>query len=142
MSMVSGVSKYKEEKLSTIEELEDYLDERYNEEDEVCLFSNNSQLWVSRWFRNKYKDLESGNGDYKILSKEIIEEFVEHCNEILNNGYNEFYDRACFESNEDDEEQLLDEVQIEICETRDRFEELLKQDFENNTLIYWETYGI
>lgn len=143
MHMGAAVSKYKGQKLSTIEELEDYLDERYEEEEEVCLFSNNAQLWVDSWFTERYKGLESGNGDYKILSKTIIEEFVKHCNEIVKNGFNEFYDRIDFEGyGEDDEETLIKKVEEEICETRDRFENLLKQDFDNNTLVYWEVFGM
>lgn len=139
MPIVSGVSKYKDQKFETVEELEVYLDEVFEEEDEICLFSNNTKFWVDSWFTDRYKGLESGNAEYKILSKTIIEEFVKHCNEILKNGFNEFYDRIDFEIyGEDDEEILLKKAEEEICDTRDRFEELLNQDFENNTLVYWD----
>lgn len=135
---VYGLSKYKDIKIETIEELEEYLDDDYDEENEIVLFNGNVQLWVSRWFDNKVKRLNNININYKILTKDIVSEFIDHCNFILKNGFNEFYDEGEFESHEDDVEMHFEEVSIEICETRDKFEQLLKQDFEHNTFVYWE----
>ena len=50
--------------------------------------------------------------------------------------------RFDFNSNDDNEESNFEKVTIEICDTRDEFEKLLNQDFENNTIVYWEVMGV
>lgn len=147
MGTVSGVSKYRNRSLNTIEELEEYFEndnEEYDiEDDEIILFSNGcSQLWVTQWFHNEYKDSVKGNGDYKILTKEVINRFIDYCQLLLKNGYGEYVDRFDFNSNDDNEESNFEKVTIEICDTRDEFEKLLNQDFENNTIVYWEVMGV
>ena len=139
IGFVSGVAKYKGVKLSRIEEVEEYFDERYNKDEEVILFSGNSRLWVNIWFKKRYNNLNSGNGTYKILTKNIIKEFVDHCNYLLKNGFNDFYEDIDFEGYNGDD---LDKIEIEICDTRDEFESLLNQDFDNNTLIYFENIAV
>ncbi|MDU4928167.1 hypothetical protein [Clostridium sp.] len=60
----------------------------------------------------------------------------------MKNGYGEYVDRFDFNSNDDNEESNFEKVTIEICDTRDEFEKLLNQDFENNTIVYWEVMGV
>lgn len=139
IGFVSGVAKYKGVKLSRIEEVEEYFDERYDKDDEVIFFSGNSKIWVNIWLNKRYKNLNSGNSTYKILTKDIIKEFVDHCNYILKNGFNEFYEDIDFEGYNGDD---LDKIEIEICDARDEFESLLNQDFDNNTLIYFENIAV
>lgn len=137
---VYGLSKFKDIKINTNDELEEYLDgdDDYVKENEIVLFNGNLQFWVSKWFSNKVKSLNDITIKYRIITKEIVNEFVDHCDFILKNGFNEFYDDGEFESHEEDVEMHFEEVSMEICDTRDRFEQLLKQDFEHNTFIYWE----
>lgn len=143
MRTVRGISKYEEIKITTIVELEEYFDnEECTEDNEIVLFSGNMGFWVGKWFNNKFKDSDKGNGDYKVISKEVVQEFIDHCNFILRIGFNEFYDSYEFIFDDDDDEEYIDQVNMEICDVRDEFEKLLNQDFDNNTFVFWSVWGL
>ena len=59
------------------------------------------------------------------------------------NGYIEYYVESYFNANSiDDLEKLNEEIEIEVCDTRDEFEALLKAKFESHTFVYWRFLNV
>jgi hypothetical protein len=127
----------------TVDELEDYLEEDDCEESEIGLFNINFQKWIDEWLRKECKDINKINSEKVILDKNMIERFVEHCDKIINNGYIEYYTESYFNANSiDNLQKLNEEIEIEVCDTRDRFETLLKAEFESHTFVYWKIFSV
>lgn len=143
MEYIVGVSKYENMIFKTVDELEDYLEEDDCEESEIGLFNINFQKWTDEWLRKECRDRDKINSEKVILNRDMIERFVEHCNKILNNGYIEYYTESYFNANSiDDLQKLNEEIEIEVCDTREKFETLLKAEFESHTFIYWKILSI
>lgn len=143
MGYIVGVSRYENMVFKTVYELEDYLEEDDCEESEIGLFNINFQKWTDEWLRKECKDINKINSEKVILDKNMIERFVEHCDKIINNGYIEYYTESYFNANSiDNLQKLNEEIEIEVCDTRDEFETLLKADFENHTAVYWKILSV
>ncbi|EHJ01988.1 hypothetical protein CDLVIII_5514 [Clostridium sp. DL-VIII] len=143
MGYIVGVSKYENMIFKTVDELEDYLEEDDCEESEIGLFNINFQKWTDEWLRKECRDGDKINSEKVILNRDMIERFVEHCNKILNNGYIEYYTESYFNANSiDDLQKLNEEIELEVCDTREKFETLLKAEFESHTFIYWKILSI
>ncbi|MBC2457546.1 hypothetical protein [Clostridium beijerinckii] len=143
MGYIVGVSKYENIIFKTVDELEDYLEEEDCEEKEIGLFNMNFQKWTDEWLRKECRDRDKINSEKVILNRDMIERYVEHCNKILNNGYIEYYTESYFNANSiDDLQKLNEEIEIEVCDTREKFETLLKAEFESHTFIYWKILSI
>ena len=143
MGYIVGVSKYENMIFKTVGELEEYLEEDYCEENEIALFNMNFQKWTDELLRKECKNINKRNSEKVILNRNMIERFVEHCNKIIDNGYIEYYVESYFNANSiDDLEKLNEEIEIEVCDTRDEFEALLKAKFESHTFVYWRFLNV
>ncbi|WP_242982943.1 hypothetical protein [Clostridium sp. NJ4] len=129
-----SIYKFKNIKLKTNEEYQDYINkEGCSKEEELCYWRKH--YWINDWFK---KNAKFSFRDEFLLIKEDIYNFYNFCNELLNKGYEKYNinkdDFYCMRNG--DVIENIDLIQKEIKKTIEQIKPLLEFDIQNNTLVY------